>query len=112
MNIYRHRQEQLSMMTKHEQEALAYLHYFRQKYHQPQQHPYPGNWFLLFFVSHSLLINVQGSHSHWKKWEGIFQSGKSQRIFNRLEKSGKITQSTGKRREFHKFYLLFLVICR
>ena len=31
------------MMTKHEQEALAYLHYFRQKYHQPHQHPYPGN---------------------------------------------------------------------
>ena len=46
------------MMTKHEQEALAYLHYFRQKYHQPQQHPYPGNWFLSFFVSHSLLIKV------------------------------------------------------
>ena len=25
------------------------------------------------------------------KWEGIFQSGKSQGILNRLEKSGKIT---------------------
>ena len=24
-----------------------------------------------------------------EKWEGIFQSGKSQGIFNRLEKSGK-----------------------
>ena len=35
-----------------------------------------------------------------KKWEGIFQSGKSQGILNRLEKSGKITQNTGKLREF------------
>ena len=31
-----------------------------------------------------------------EKWEGIFQSGKSQGILNRLEKSGKITQNTGK----------------
>ena len=37
-----------------------------------------------------------------EKWEGIFQSGKSQRILNKLEKSGKITQSTGKFREFQK----------
>ena len=36
------------------------------------------------------------------KGEGIFQSGKIQRILNRLEKSGKITQSTGKFREFQK----------
>ena len=35
-----------------------------------------------------------------EKWEGIFQSGKSQGILNRLEKSGKITQNTGKLREF------------
>ena len=35
-----------------------------------------------------------------KKWEGIFQSGKSQGSLNRLEKSGKITQNTGK---FWKF---------
>ena len=34
------------------------------------------------------------------KWEGIFQSGKSQGILNKLEKSGKITQNTGKLREF------------
>ena len=50
-----------------------------------------------------------------EKWEGIFQSGKSQGILNRLEKSGKITQNTGKLREFEiniiwYFYLLFLVI--
>ena len=31
-----------------------------------------------------------------EKWEGIFQSGKRQGILNRLEKSGKITQNTGK----------------
>ena len=38
------------------------------------------------------LHSSQGSHSDWKtwkKWEGIFQSGKSQGILNRLEKSGK-----------------------
>ena len=35
-----------------------------------------------------------------EKWESIFQSGKSQGILNRLEKSGKITQNTGKIREF------------
>ena len=35
-----------------------------------------------------------------EKWEGIFHSGKSQRILNKLEKSGKITQNTGKAREF------------
>ena len=50
-----------------------------------------------------------------EKWEGIFQSGKSQGILNRLEKSGKITQNTGKLREFQiniiwYFYKLFLVI--
>ena len=35
-----------------------------------------------------------------EKWEGIFQAGKSQGIFNRLEKSGKITQNIGKLGEF------------
>ena len=35
-----------------------------------------------------------------EKWEGIFQSGKSQGILNRQEKSGKITQNTEKFREF------------
>ena len=37
-----------------------------------------------------------------EKWEGIFQSGKSQGILNRLEKSGKTTQNTGKLRKFQK----------
>ena len=36
-----------------------------------------------------------------EKWERIFQSGKSQGILNRLEKSGKITTNTD------KYYLLF-----
>ena len=35
------------------------------------------------------------------KWEGIFKSGKSQGVLNRLENSGKITQNTGKVREFY-----------
>ena len=44
-----------------------------------------------------------------EKWDGIFQSGKSQGILNRLEKSGKITQNTGKLKGFHnKIYLLFV----
>ena len=37
-----------------------------------------------------------------EKWEGIFKSGKSQGILNRLEKSGKTTPNTGKLREFQK----------
>ena len=35
-----------------------------------------------------------------RKWEDIFQSGKSQGIFNGLEKAGKIKQNTGKLKEF------------
>ena len=35
-----------------------------------------------------------------EKWEGIFQSGESQGILNRLEKSGKITQNFRKMRKF------------
>ena len=31
-----------------------------------------------------------------EKWEGIFQSGKSQGILSRHEKSGNFTQNTGK----------------
>ena len=34
------------------------------------------------------------------KWQGIFQSGKSQGILNRPKKSGKITQNTGKLLKF------------
>ena len=43
-----------------------------------------------------------------EKWEGIFQSGKSRGILNRLEKSGQITQNTGKIQGIlEKCYLLF-----
>ena len=45
----------------------------------------------------------QGSHWDWKTWENgkAFSSqGKGQGILNRLEKSGKIIQNTGKLREF------------
>ena len=46
-----------------------------------------------------------------EKWEGIFQSGESQGILNRLEKSGKITQNTGKTSgNFSKMLCYLLVI--
>ena len=35
-----------------------------------------------------------------EKWEGIFQSGKSQGILSRLEKSGNFGQNTGKTGKF------------
>ena len=41
-----------------------------------------------------------GKSENLEKWEGIFQSGKNQGILNRLEKSGNITQNTGKMRKF------------
>ena len=45
-----------------------------------------------------------------EKWEGIFQSGKSQGILNRLEKSGKITQNTGKLREFQTNIIFYFLV--
>ena len=51
---------------------------------------------------------IQGSHldwKTWKKWEGIFQSGKSQRILNKLEKSGRASSSY-----FFLFFPIFLSI--
>ena len=43
-----------------------------------------------------------GLHSDWKTWDNgkAFSSQGSQGIVNRLEKSVKITQNTGKLREF------------
>ena len=38
------------------------------------------------------------------KWESIFQSGKSQGILNRLQKSGDFTKNTGKERAFYPKY--------
>ena len=45
-----------------------------------------------------------------EKWEGIFQSGKSQGILNRLEKSGKITQNTGKLRDFQTNIICYFLV--
>ena len=45
-----------------------------------------------------------------EKWEGIFQSGKSQGILNWLEKSGKITQNTGKLREFQTNIICYFLV--
>ena len=56
-----------------------------------------------FTSPHQIAVTVTGfplGLENLEKWEGIFQSGKSQGIFNRLEKSGKITQNTGKLWEF------------
>ena len=44
------------------------------------------------------------------KWEGIFQSLKSQGILNRLVKSGKIMQNTGKLREFLKILICYFFV--
>ena len=38
------------------------------------------------------------------KWENFFQLGKSQGLLNRLEKSGNITQNTGKVIEIYPKY--------
>ena len=66
---------------------------------------YPPSWILRFPDSKAVcsIYNWSGfplGLENLGKWEGIFQSGKSQGILNRLEKSGKITQNTGKLREF------------
>ena len=56
---------------------------------------------------------IQGSHldwKTWKKWEGIFKSGKSQRILNKLEKSGKIKQNTGKLKEFQTNVIYYFLV--
>ena len=45
-----------------------------------------------------------------EKWEGILQSGKSQGILNRREKSGKITQNTGKFREFRTNIICYFLV--
>ena len=44
------------------------------------------------------------------KMGSIFQSGKSQGILNRLEKSGKITQNTGKLREFQTNIICYFLV--
>ena len=44
----------------------------------------------------------RGSHSDWKNGKAFSSQGESQGILNGLGKSGKITQNTGKLREFQK----------
>ena len=62
---------------------------------------------ILGFTYCRVLENLQGSvPTQTGKWEDIFQSGKSQTILNRLEKSGKITQNTRKLGISNKCYLL------
>ena len=41
------------------------------------------------------MVRSRGSHSDWKTWKNG-KAFSSQGILNRLEKSGKITQNTGK----------------
>ena len=54
----------------------------------------------------------QGSHSDWKTWKNG-KAFSSQGILNRLEKSGKIAQNTGKTSgNFRKMLCYFLVIFR
>ena len=65
-----------------------------------------SEWFLLTCL-HAVNLRVKsGCHSSnmdWKNWknENFFQSGKSEGILNRLEKSGNFAQNTGKMRDFY-----------
>ena len=43
-----------------------------------------------------MVPTMTGNRKNLEKWEGIFQSGKSQGILLRLEKSGNFTPNTGK----------------
>ena len=54
----------------------------------------PCKWFQSWFP---LGLEIR---ENLEKWEGIFQSGKSQGILSRLEKSGNFAQNTGKTGKF------------
>ena len=67
----------------------------------------------VFFPKNELEVLSSGfplGLENLEKWEGIFQSGKSQGILNRLEKSGKITQNTGKLREFQTNIIFYFLV--
>ena len=49
---------------------------------------------------------MQGSHSDWKNGKAFSSQG----ILNRLEKSGKITQNTGKLREFETNAICYFLV--
>ena len=55
------------------------------------------------------IVSLSGVPVRLETWEGIFQSGKSQGILNRLEKSGKITQNTGKQGISDKYYIILVI---
>ena len=49
---------------------------------------------------------LQGSHSDWKTWKNG-KTFSSQGILNRREKSGKITENTGKARKFETNFIYY-----
>ena len=55
-------------------------------------------------------ISDHGSETHWnlEKRENIFQSGKSQGIWSKVEKSVNFTQNIGKVRDFFIFIFIFI----
>ena len=55
-------------------------------------------------------ISITGFPLRLEKLEGIFLSGKSQGILNSLEKSGKITQNTGKLWEFQTNFICYFSV--
>ena len=67
----------------------------------------------MFFFVNLIISGFELGLKTLEKWEGIFQSEKSEGNLNRLEKSGKITQNTGKLWEFQiNVICYFLVIFR
>ena len=69
----------------------------------------------LYYICTSLHMSMFVNTNSWfphrlenlEKWENCFQSGKSQGILNRLEKSGNFTQNTGKGAFLASFYFYF-----
>ena len=55
--------------------------------------------FFIEIINNIMVPTGTGKQGKPGKWEGIFQSGKSQGILSRLEKSGNFTQNTGKIRK-------------
>ena len=61
----------------------------------------------IFFLRSGFPLGLENLEN-LEKWEGILQSGKGQGILIRLEKSGKITQNTGKIWEFQTNIIYYL----
>ena len=94
-------------------QGLCHVIFFSNQFIQRTAMP---SWTLQFYQNHSYwpvwILYKSGFSLGLGKWEGIFQSGESQGILNRLEKSGKITQNTGKLRQFQTNVIYFLVILK